>query len=132
MSTGEMSLVIPLAVPTGNHYKKPAFINGKLRVFLTPEARAFYDAVAILSRGQSVAPTDDTERRKARYSVIVDVYLGPRQHMDFDNAWKCSLDALTRAGIIHNDSAVDGATSNCIIHGNDRENPRTEYKVRRI
>lgn len=133
----EVRFTVPLVPPSGNHYKKPCKYpgpNGYLHLGfkITPEAKAYYDATAIFSRGRTVAPLTNTERRKVKYSVRIDVYLGPRQHGDFDNFWKCGLDALVKSGVIHSDAAVDGEESKCVVHGNDRDNPRTEYIVSRI
>lgn len=125
-----IAFTVPYLIPpSGGHYKIPVGYghNGKWKGFvLTPEARAYYDAVAIFARGRSVA------KPKARYAVQIDVFLGPRQRLDFDNGFKCGLDALVRAGVIHSDAAVDGAQSNCIVHKDERTNPRTEYTVTRL
>jgi len=129
---------VPYLIPvTGNHYKKPCRYIGRdgyshLGYKVTKEAKAYYDAVAIFARGRTVAPQTDKERKRARYSVRMDVYLGPRQRGDFDNFWKCGLDALVHCGVIHNDSAVDGKNSRAVVHKEDRENPRTEYLVTRL
>lgn len=129
---------VPYLIPvTGNHYKRPCRYTGRdgyshLGFKVTKEAKAYYDAVAIFARGRTVAPQTDKERKRARYSVEMDVYLGPRQRGDFDNFWKCGLDALVNCGVIHNDSAVDGDKSKCAVHKEDRENPRTEYLVTRL
>ena len=126
-----------LTPPTANHYKKPCLYTGKdgflHRGFKRgPEADAFYDAVAIFARGRTVSPQSDGERRRVRYGVRIDVYLGPHARMDFDNAWKCGLDALKNAGVIHSDANVDGEESKCVLHKDQRDNPRTEYTVRRV
>lgn len=98
---------------------------------ITQAAKAYYAAVAIFARGRTVAPQTDAELRKVKYSVRIDVFLGPRQRGDFDNFWKCGLDALVHCGVLHSDAAVDGETSKCVVHGDERENPRTTYAVSR-
>lgn len=127
----QLEFTVPMVVPSGNHYKRPCRYIGKdgglhLGFKVTKEAQAYYDAVAIFARGESVADED------ARYSVFIDVYLGRGQRGDFDNFWKCGLDALVKAGVIHSDAAVDGLESRCVVHKDQRDNPRTEYQVRRI
>ena len=128
--SSRVSFTVPYLIPpTGNHYKKPCRYIGKdgglhLGFKITKEAQAFYDAVAIFARGESV--------EEGSYSVFIDVYLGRGQRGDFDNFWKCGLDALVKAGVIHSDAAVDGLESRCVVHKDQRDNPRTEYQVRRI
>jgi len=130
-----MQFTVPyLNPPTGNHYKKPTKYMGKdgglhLGFKLTKEAQAYYDAVAIFARGESVAPSTEGERRHCSYIVRIDVYLGPGARGDFDNFWKCGLDALVKAHVIHTDACVDGEASRCVVHKDQRDNPRTEYQV---
>jgi hypothetical protein len=134
-----LTFTVPHLVPvSGNHYKepihyrKPGSISGHLSFKLTRDAKAFYDAVAIFAHGETVAPPTMAERRKTRYGVRIDVYLGKGQRGDFDNFWKCGLDALVKCGVIHSDAAVDGEHSKCVIHRDERDNPRTLYSVTRI
>lgn len=131
-----VAFTVPYLIPpSGGHYKIPVGYghDRKWKGFvLTKEAKAYYDAVAIFAKGRSVTPLDPCERRKARYAVRVDVYLGPKQRGDFDNFWKCALDSLVRAGVINTDAAVDGEQSKCVVHKDQRTNPRTEYTVIRL
>lgn len=129
--------VLYMVPPSGNHYKKPTHYTGRdgyshLGFKITKETKAFYDATAIFSRGRTVAPITDSERSKVRYGVRIDVYLPPRAHGDFDNFWKCGLDSLVRAGVIHDDAAVDGEHSKCVVHRDERHDPRTQYTVERL
>ena len=134
----EVAFTVPYLIPvSGNHYKKPCKYIGRdgslhMGFKLTKEAKAYYDAVAIFARGRSVAPATDAERRKVRYEVRIDVYLPPKGRGDFDNFWKCGLDALVHCGVIHSDNAVDGEHSRCVVHKDERTNPRTEYFVTRL
>jgi Holliday junction resolvase RusA-like endonuclease len=129
---------VPLLVPTANHYRDPVrFIgrNGYLRLGfkLTKEAKAYQEAVAIFAHGRTVSPATAAERRKARYTVQMDVYLGPRQRLDSDNALKVGIDSLVRCGVLHSDANV--YESRAIIHKDERnnpENPRTQYLVTRM
>jgi Holliday junction resolvase RusA-like endonuclease len=134
----QLDFTVPYLIPPGgNHYKRPCKYIGRdgglhLGFKLTKQAKAYYDAVAIFVRGETVAPATDAERRRAQYGVTIDVYLPPKARGDFDNFWKCGLDALVHAGVIHTDAAVDGAASRCIVHKDQRDNPRTAYKVIRM
>lgn len=126
-----------LMPPSGNHYKQPTRYMGKdgslhLGFKLTKEAKAYYDAVSIFARGRTVAPNDATDRKRASYAVRIDVYLAPKARGDFDNFWKCGLDALVHCGVIHSDAAVDGERSNCVVHKDHRHNPHTVYLVERL
>lgn len=141
MSTEQIERVVcfevPLVVPSGNHYKKPCKYTGRdgfrhLGFKVTKEAKAYYAAVAIFARGRTVAPSTDADRKRVRYAVRIDVYLGAKQRGDFDNFWKCGLDALANCGVIHNDAAVDGDQSKCVVHKDQRDNPRTVYQVTRM
>jgi Holliday junction resolvase RusA-like endonuclease len=126
-----------LVPPSGNHYKRPCKYIGRdgglhLGFKPTKEAKAYYDAVAIFAQGRTVTPEASAERKRVRYGVRIDVYLGERQRGDFDNFWKCGLDALVNCGMIHSDAAVDGEHSKCVVHKDERENPRTTYLVTRM
>jgi len=135
-----VEFTVPLLCPSGNHYKAPCKYIGKdgglhLGYKLTKEAKAYYDAVAIIARQRTVAPATPADRRKVRYAVRMDVYLGPRDRGDFDNFWKCGLDALVKAGVIHSDNYVSGDHSNSVVHKDERDNPynpRTRYRVERL
>jgi hypothetical protein len=135
-----VEFTVPLLVPSGNHYKAPCKYIGKdgclhLGYKLTKEAKAYYDAVALISRQRTVIPAKPAERRKVRYAVRMDVYLGPRDRGDFDNFFKCGIDALVKAGVIHSDNYVDGDRSNSVVHKDERDNPynpRTRYRVERL
>lgn len=125
-----------LIPPSVNHIWQPIVYTSRKTGLpvrgrkISPEGRAFRNAVAIFSRGRSVIPA--LNRKRAKYGVLIDVYLGPNQRGDFDNFFKAGLDALVLCGVIHSDAAVDGRLSRCIVHKEDRENPRTEYTVTRL
>jgi Holliday junction resolvase RusA-like endonuclease len=123
--------------PSGNHYKAPTRYIGRdgslhLGFKLTKETKAFYAAVAIFARGRTVAPQSEKERHKARYAVEINVYLPHRGRGDFDNFFKAGLDGLVYCGVIHNDAAVDGDRSKCVVHKDERDNPRTQYLITRL
>jgi Holliday junction resolvase RusA-like endonuclease len=126
-----------LIPPSGGHYKKPCKYIGRdgglhLGFKLSKEAKAYYDAAAIFAQGRTVAPEASADRKRVRYGVRIDVYLGERQRGDFDNFWKCGLDALVHCGVIHSDAAVDGEHSKCVVHKDERHDPRTTYLVTRL
>lgn len=114
----DLQLTIPLIPPSVNHYKVRAR-NG--HYFVTAEARAFKEAIAIIAQGRSV--------KAKRYQVDAIVYLGKGQKGDCDNFWKVILDGLKDAGVIHSDSATHPLW---IDKGRDEANPRTEIRVRAL
>lgn len=123
-----------LTPPSVNHYKVPTvYRRGATLVRgmkLTGEAKAFKAAVGIFARGRTVSPLTNTQRSKAKYQVVVDVYLGPNQRLDADNGGKLVLDGLQEAGVIHSDAFVSSFTIN--PHKDQRSNPRTEFFVERL
>lgn len=136
MSTPVICFTVPYLIPpSGNHLKRPCKYIGRdgslhLGFKLTRETKAYYDAVAIFAGGQTVAPETDAERRRARYTVEVDVYLGERQRGDADNFLKCGIDGLVRAGVIHSDANVYQSLAR--VHKDERDNPHTTYLVTRL
>jgi Holliday junction resolvase RusA-like endonuclease len=134
----EVTFTVPYLIPpTVNHYTRTCYYRGKDGAShkgkkQTPEAKAFKAAVAVFAQGRTVAPETPKERKMVRYAVRIDVYLGPRARGDFDNFWKCGLDALVGCGVIHSDAAVDGENSKCVVHKDQRDEPRTKYTVRQL
>jgi Holliday junction resolvase RusA-like endonuclease len=121
-----------LTPPSGNHYKSPCKYIGKDGYLhsgqkITPEAKAYKNAVAIFARGRTVAPPDALKKKTA-YDVRMTVTLGPRQRGDEDNFHKVGLDALVSAGVIHSDAYAHCV---CDVIRDDRENPHTQYIVTR-
>ena len=124
-----------LIPPTVNHIYQPTMYTGRDGFAhrgrkLSKEAEAYYAAVAIFAQGRTVVPTDERERKRARYRVRFNVVYGRRQHGDIDNHSKAAIDGLVRAGVIDNDWKVidfGGAPVR-----NERENPRTEYFIERL
>jgi Holliday junction resolvase RusA-like endonuclease len=124
-----LRLEIPLTPPSVNHYKRPAIIRGVRTYILTKEAKAYKAAVAIIARGDTLAPATERERQKTRYRLTATVYLGRGQRADGDNLWKCLADGLVEAGVIHSDAAVSDWR---IFVDRDRSNPRTVIVVETI
>lgn len=128
-----VSFTVPYLIPvSGNHYKVPCvyrggdgIAHGGMRV--TKETKAFKAAVAVFAQGRTVAPPDAKER-KTHYDVKMTVVLGPGQRGDEDNFFKTGIDALVSAGVIHSDAYAHCV---CNVVRDDRENPRTEYIIRR-
>jgi Holliday junction resolvase RusA-like endonuclease len=126
---------VPLTPPSVNHHTRPCKYIGKDGYLhtgrtLTGEAKAYKDAVCIFSRGRTVAPATQTERRKVRYRVVVDVYLGRNQRLDADNCGKLLCDSLQKAGVIHSDAFIEDFRVR--PHKDERENPRSEFFVTRM
>jgi hypothetical protein len=121
-----------LRPPSGNHYKAPCVYRDRQgyprRGFkLTAEAKAYYAAVAIFAQGRTVAPPDALKKKTA-YDIRMIVVLGPRQSGDEDNFFKCGVDALVHAGVIHSDAYAHCV---CDVIRNDRGKPKTVYTVTR-
>ena len=110
-----IKLVIPLLPVSVNHYVRHTRSG---RHYLTKEAKAFKNAVAIIARRKKV----DAQS----YHVDVHLYLGHGQRGDVDNFNKLVLDALVDAGVIHSDAAVSELFT---FKYRDRGNPRTEISV---
>lgn len=114
----EVSFTVPLVPPSVNHYVKHTRSG---RHYVTKEAQAFKEAVALFSRGAHI-------EAKA-YAVTLDIYLAAGQKGDIDNFPKCPLDGLRDAGVIRSDAAINQLK---IEKFRDKENPRTEITVRAI
>ena len=109
---------VPLLPPSVNHYKMR---TRKGVTFVSGEARAFKQAVAIFAAGRSV--------QAANYELEVTVFFGKGNKGDGDNLWKCIADGLKDAGVIHSDAAVKRWV---MVLDRDWTNPRTEITVRGI
>ncbi len=114
--TREVTFTVPLVAPSVNHYVKHTRSGHH---YVTNEAQAFKEAVALCERRQYVAAKE--------YEVEVKVFLGRKQKGDLDNFGKVCLDSLVAANVIHTDSAV---TRLVMEKGRDAKNPRTEFMVR--
>ena len=110
-------MVVPLVPPTGNSYVRHTRDG---RHYVTKEAKAFQDAVAILSGGaERFTGRDDLE-------VWVKVFRGKGDRGDADNYLKVTLDSVVKAGlIVSDDDIVDVHVSK----RRDRDNPRTEIRI---
>ena len=115
----EVSFTVPLTPPSVNHYKKPRG-NG-YGYYLTKEAQAYKDAVAVCSRSARIVAKG--------YAVTALIALGSGQRGDVDNFAKVILDALVYARVIHSDAAISRLT---LEKTRDKENPRTEITVRAL
>lgn len=113
----DLRLTIPLVPPSVNSYVRHA----RGRHYLTPEVKAFKDAIAILARGQQVIAK--------LYQVDIHVFYGKKERGDLDNRAKVVLDGLQAAGVIVSDSRVSAL--NMQKH-KDWINPRTEIRVRAL
>lgn len=111
-----IQFTVPLTPPSVNHYKVK---TKRGHTYVTSEAKAFKQAVAIFARGAVV--------ESKHYELDVTVYFGKGQKGDGDNLWKCIGDGLKEAGVIRSDAAVKRWVMNV---DRDWELPRTEIKVR--
>ena len=115
----EVTLTIPLVPPSVNHYKMRNRRTGNW--YVTKEAIAFKDAVAIFARGAQV--------RAKQYSLEAVVYLAKNQRGDGDNFNKCIGDGLKEAGVIHSDAAIKDWR---VRVDRDWAHPRTVMTVRAL
>ena len=115
MPAQELTIVVPLEPPSVNHYVKHTRTG---RHYVTAEATAFMDAVAIFARGRRL--------KGDAYRVGFIVYQGKGSKGDVDNYGKVVMDGLAKAGVIHSDAAVNLLT---IAKARDWKNPRTEITV---
>ena len=109
--------VVPLVPPSVNHYVKHARSGIH---YVTKDGLAFKEAVFICAQRRQVV------KCKA-YSLEATVYLGKKQRLDGDNAWKCIADGLKEAKVIHSDAAVKRWL---LVIERDWHNPRTEILVK--
>lgn len=107
---------IPLIPVSGNHYKVPVW--SQRRFYVTKEAQAFKDAVAIFARGQVC--------NGKRLQAHITVYLGKGDRLDAGNVEKVPLDALQDCGVIKNDSRIKRLI---VDIERDWSNPRTVIEL---
>jgi crossover junction endodeoxyribonuclease RusA len=110
-----VSFTVPLVPPSVNHYVKHTRSG---RHYVTAEAKAFKEAVAIVSRNHG-AITSTCE-------VAIVIYLGKGMRGDLDNFFKVTLDSLVSARIIRSDSDIEALSG---VRRRDWKNPRTEITV---
>jgi len=132
VSVKPIRIEIPgLTPPSVNHYKVPVMVRtrqGRVKSFaITPEARAFQDAVAVFAGGRSLTPETKKERDKVVYCVEAMIVLGAKDRLDIDNGMKVLLDGLQKAGVIHSDARVGEMHVKMVW--DQRDNPRTEIEV---
>jgi crossover junction endodeoxyribonuclease RusA len=90
-----ISFTVPLVPPSVNGYVRHTKKGGH---YVTAEAKAFKEAVALFARGKSVSAES--------YRVSVELFYGKGVRGDLDNRAKVTLDALVDAGVIHSDAAI--------------------------
>jgi crossover junction endodeoxyribonuclease RusA len=86
---------LPLLPPTVNHYVKHTRTG---RHYVTGEAKAFKEAIALASRGRTL--------EFKYYTVAIGIGLGPGEKGDIDNFAKVCLDGLRDALVITTDARV--------------------------
>lgn len=113
--THEVSFTVPLTPPSVNSYVR----HSRGRHYVTAEAKAFKEAVILISRRQAI--------RSSSYFVAIAIFLGKAERGDLDNFAKVVLDALVKAGVIDSDAKVVELQ---MCKARDWQNPRTEITVR--
>ena len=86
-----LDFVVPLVPPSVNHYAKHTRTG---RHYVTGEAEAFKQAVAVYSRGRGIVGKS--------FAVKLVVVLGKGDRGDVDNFPKLILDGLAAAGVFLN------------------------------
>lgn len=114
----DLRMMVPLHPPTGNGYVRH---TRQGRHYVTKEALAWYDAVAVIARGMHV--------RGKEHAVEYVVYQGFKHRGDVDNYAKTILDGLVKGGVIASDASVVSMHAH---KKRDRLNPRTEIYVWRV
>lgn len=113
------TITVPLTPPSVNHYKiEKVLRNGRRWFFVTAEAKAFKEALGLLSRRQRI-------RGKA-YKLEVWIYLGYKQRGDGDNFFKVVADGLMEADVIDTDSKI---VNWHLYKRRDNAKPRTEIVI---
>ena len=119
-----VNIEIPLIPPSGNHYKIPTsrLRNDGRRIFkLTPETKAWFDAIAIFAQGKTIGGD--------RHRVEFCVYLGKGQRGDIDNFCKTLLDGLVRARVLQTDDSV---VEMHVYKERDPDRPRTQILITEV
>lgn len=123
-----MELTIPLTPPSGNHYKVPVW--NQRCFYVTPEAKAFKDAIAIFARGDFVGGH--------YFSLDVTIYLGKGERGDADNLVKVLKDGLQEANVFGGCAdGKNGRSDACVKDlrvrlDRDWKNPRTVVRIEAI
>jgi Holliday junction resolvase RusA-like endonuclease len=102
--------------PSVNHY---VVHTRKGEHFKTREARSFMERVAVNCGNLRYRKLEATQ-------VDIILWLGPKQRLDVDNAPKCVLDTLVRAGVIRSDASV----TRLLVEKFRAEKPQTDIYIR--
>ncbi len=108
---------VPLVPPTVNHYVKHTRAGAH---YLTREATAFKDAVALFSGNRAVSGKE--------FAVTITVYRAHGDRGDIDNYPKCVLDGL-KGHVFKSDAMVKRLT---VILERDPRDPHTQIEVARL
>jgi crossover junction endodeoxyribonuclease RusA len=85
--------------PSVNRYWRAVTINGKARVLISRDGRAYRNKVFAMTRNGSLVA--------GNVAITAVAYPPDRRRRDLDNLLKALLDAITSAGLIVDDSLVD-------------------------
>jgi crossover junction endodeoxyribonuclease RusA len=117
----ELTLVIPIEPPTVNSYVRHTRSG---RHYKTQQAEGWESFV-----NYAVFQGQHKEVEGKRHEVTYTVFQGKGSKGDVDNYAKCILDSLVSTGILKSDASVVALHA---FKQRDRENPRTEIKVRAL
>jgi Holliday junction resolvase RusA-like endonuclease len=117
-----VKLVIQMEPPSGNHYKNYRVIGKFVSWYLTKEAKAWHEVVALACSGMEPVSGKTHE-------ITYTVYQGAKSRGDVDNYAKMILDALVKAGALKSDASV--VALHC-YKKRDRIDPRTEIEVQEV
>jgi crossover junction endodeoxyribonuclease RusA len=119
-----VKLSIPLIPPGFNHYIRHTRTG---RHYVTKEARAFKDAVAVLIDGEVIGK---------EFEVEAWIYLGEGMKGDTDGFGKLILDGLAEAGVFVSNKGEplsDAHVTDVLLHKRrDADNPRTEIEIKAL
>lgn len=120
----ELRLVVPMIPPSVGTYSRHRIVSspgqkGFVQIYPTDEAKAWWDMVAAINRGQQV--------RGPALELSYIVFLPDKRRRDLDNFGKCLCDALTKCGAIEDDSLITDIHAHKRI---DPLNPRTVIIIR--
>lgn len=123
-----LRLILPLP-PSVNSYQRYRVkrIGKRMRVDAYPsqETESFYEQVLpyireeIHKQGWKMPPRD-------KYVVIKCVFYLHKKGADADNYFKCSVDALEKAGVVINDSYIIPQAMDVLV---DKDNPHIEMEI---
>lgn len=128
-----LAFSVPLLPPSVNHVWKRKRNGG---MYLSAEAKAFGDAVAMLARPHVTDSWPVPQQRHSYdppifYELELTVYVREKSYLrlDADNFSKCAVDSLTKARLITDDRYIKKHTT-IMLPVKDAADERTQYVIR--